>query len=148
MRLAFSLTLMALAASYTWGAFTGLDFLTANGRLGPGFFPRVIGVLLMVTLLYSFVADRRSKLGSDEGTSNLRDLVVFAGLAFLFVGLLDVVGAMVAMIAYMLAALTIFNPRRHLRNVVVSVLLPIAIYLMFDTWLNAGLPRGILPFLG
>jgi putative tricarboxylic transport membrane protein len=148
MRLAFSLTILALAIYYAWVAFTSLDPLTANGRLGPGFFPRVIGVALIVTILYSLVADRRFGLTSNVGTRHVRDLVVFAGLSVLFVALLTYLGGMLAMIVFMLAALTIFNPGRHLQNVLVGLLLPVAVFLMFDTWLNAGLPQGLLPFPG
>jgi putative tricarboxylic transport membrane protein len=146
MRLAFSLAILALALYYTWVAFTDLALLTANGRLGPGFFPRVIGVLLIATLLYSLIADRRSKL-SDERTGHARDIVVFAALSIAFVALLNPLGGMLAMIVYMLSALSFFNRGRHVQNVLVSMLLPVAIFLMFDTWLNAGLPSGLLPFL-
>lgn len=145
MRLAFTLALLAAAVFYTWVAFTELDLLTANGRLGPGFFPRVIGVGLIVTILYTLFADRRAGLTGDSATPNARDIVVFAALSFGFVALLDLVGGLIAMVVYMLVALTIFNPGRHRTNVLLSLLLPAAMFLMFDTWLNASLPEGRIP---
>ncbi|MEX2541340.1 MAG: tripartite tricarboxylate transporter TctB family protein [Trueperaceae bacterium] len=147
MRLAFTLFLLALAAFYTWTAFIDLAPLTANGRLGPGFFPRVIGVALVVTLLYSIVIDRRFGLTSGEESAYARDIVIFTGLLVLFVAALHVLGGLLAMVAFMYAALTIFNRRRHLQNILVSVLLPTGIFLLFNTWLNAGIPEGILAFL-
>jgi putative tricarboxylic transport membrane protein len=147
MRLAFLFAVLAMALYYTWVAFTSLDPLTANGRLGPGFFPRLIGVLLVVSILYSLVVDRR--VGAADGApNNVRDLVVFAGLSILFVAMLDFLGGVLAMVVFMLLALSFFNPRRHLQNVLVSVLLPAALFIMFDMWLNAGLPEGMLPFPG
>lgn len=148
MRLAFSLFLLALAVFYTWLAFTELAPLTANGRLGPGFLPRAIGVALTVTLLYSMVIDRRFGLTSDEGTPYVGDIAIFTGLLVLFVAALNVLGGLLAMVAFMFTALTIFNRRRHLQNILVSVLLPTGIFLLFNTWLNAGIPQGILSFLG
>ncbi|MEX2535243.1 MAG: tripartite tricarboxylate transporter TctB family protein [Trueperaceae bacterium] len=148
MRIAFNLAIFAGAIFYAWVAFADLALLTANGRLGPGFFPRVISVLLIAMLFYSFIADRKFGLTSNEGSSNARDVVVFAALSFLFVAMMNFLGGPVAMVVFMLLALTIFNPGRHLHNVLLSLLLPVAIFLMFDTWLNASLPEGIFPFLG
>lgn len=148
MRQAFSLFLLAVAVYYTWIAFDQLSFLTANGRLGPGFFPRLIGISLIVTLLYSMVVDRRFGLTEDEGTPHLRDLAVFLALGALFVASLPLLGGLLSMVAFMLAALSVFNRGRHLQNLLVSVLLPAGLFLLFDTWLNAGLPEGVLPFPG
>ncbi|HEX7004729.1 MAG TPA: tripartite tricarboxylate transporter TctB family protein [Trueperaceae bacterium] len=146
MRLAFNLAILAASLSYTWIAFTDLDLLTANGRLGPGFFPRAIGVALVVAVLYNLIADRRAGLNAAEAdTPNARDILVFVVLSLAFVAMLDLVGGLVAMIVYMLVALSIFNPGRHLSNVLVSVLLPFGVFLMFDTWLNANLPQGPIP---
>jgi hypothetical protein len=145
MRLAFNLALLAGAILYTWIAFADLDPLTANGRLGPGFFPRLIGVALVVTIIYNLFADRRAGLHEGGETPNARDIVVFVVLSLLFVAMLDLLGGLVAMILYMLAALSIFNPGRHLSNVLLSVLLPFGVFLMFDTWLNANLPQGPIP---
>ena len=145
MRIAFNLAILAGSLFYAWVAFSDLDLLTTNGRLGPGFFPRAIGVGLVVATLYNLVADRRAGLHSEERTPNARDIVVFVMLSLLFVAMLDLVGGLVAMIVYMLIALSIFNPGRHLSNVLVSVLLPFGIFLMFDTWLNANLPQGPIP---
>lgn len=148
MRLAFNLVILAGAVFYAWIGFTELALLTPNGRLGPGFFPRVIGVALIATILYSMVVDRRSERLSDGSTSNGRDIVVFTAFAVMFVALLKLTGGLLAMVIFMLAALSFFNRGKHLHNVLLSVLLPAAVFLMFDTWLNAGLPEGLLAFLG
>ena len=59
MRAGFLLVVLALAGGYTALAFTELTWLSSAGRLGPGFFPRIIGVSLMMLCLYSLYADRR-----------------------------------------------------------------------------------------
>jgi hypothetical protein len=50
------------------------------------------------------------------------------------------------MIVYMAAVLGYLNRRRTLQNALLAVLLPLAIYLLFRVWLNAAVPRGLLPF--
>lgn len=144
MRLAFNLAVLAGAIFYTWIAFTDLALLTPNGRLGPGFFPRVIGVLLIVTLVYAFLADRRHGLTSDEPSSYIGDVTVFAIFGVGFVAAMHFLGGPVGMVLYMLIALSYFNRGKHVQNVVLSLLLPAAVFLMFDTWLNASLPEARL----
>lgn len=144
MRVAFKLAILAGSIFYTWIAFVDLEPLTANGRLGPGFFPRAIGVGLVVFTIYSLIADRRER-HADESTPNVPDIIVFTLLALGFVALLNLIGGLFAMIVYMLVALSVFNRGKHLSNVLISVLLPFAIFLMFDTWLNANLPQGPIP---
>src|ERR687897_2837662 len=70
MKAAFLVAVLVAALLYTYAAFVELTFLTMTGRLGPGFFPRVIGVLLVVACLYNlFVLARPSspEAGEREG---------------------------------------------------------------------------------
>lgn len=144
MRIGFSLFLLALAIGYTYIAFEDLNFMV-RGRLGPGFVPRVIGIVTIALLLYSLLVDVRQR-AKDVGTKHGRDMVVFTAIAVGYVALLPVLGGLWATIAFMLGALFTFNRGKVLTNVLVSVLLPVALYLLFDTWLNASLPSGMVPF--
>ncbi len=47
MRLAFLLAILLASCFYTYVAFTDFSFLSRTGRLGPGFFPRLIGIGLI-----------------------------------------------------------------------------------------------------
>jgi hypothetical protein len=71
--------------------------------------------------------------------------LVMALLSAAFVALLDVLGGLLSMIAFMAAALAFLNPGRRLQNALLAVLLPLAVYLMFRVWLNAAMPRGLIP---
>jgi hypothetical protein len=62
----------------------------------------------------------------------------------LFVMAMHLVGGYVAMIAFMLATLTILNRGRAVQNAAIALMLPLAIYLLFDVWLNASIPRGVI----
>ena len=62
-----------------------------------------------------------------------------------FVGLLEVIGGILSMMAFMAAALWILNRGRPLQNALIAILMPLGIYLVFDVWLRATMPRGLLP---
>jgi hypothetical protein len=145
MRAGFLAGLLLLAGGYTWIAFAELALLSSAGRLGPGFFPRIIGVALVVLCAWSLLAEFRRR--TPEPMSKFwRDAVALALLSGLFVAFLDVLGGLVSMIAYMAATLAYLNRRRTLHNALLAVLLPLAIYLLFRVWLNAAVPRGLQPF--
>lgn len=144
LRLAFSLGLLLLATAYTWIAFTDMSFMI-RGRLGPGFFPRIIGALTIAFLLYSLVVDARRFRTREPGTPYLRDILVFFGYCIGFVLLLPRLGGLLSMIVFMLAALFTFNRARPLLNVAIAVALPVGLYLLFDVWLNAAVPEGRIP---
>jgi hypothetical protein len=145
MRAGFILAVLFVAAGYTYIAFKDLSYLSSAGRLGPGFFPRIIGASLVALCLYSLYADRRRKHPEDAASSFGRTAIVVGLLSAVFVALLDVLGGPLSMVAFMAAALAFLNPGRWLQNGLLALLLPLAIYLMFRVWLNAALPRGMLP---
>ena len=148
MRLAFTAAILFVAVYYTIVAFTELDFLSATGRLGPGFFPRIVGLALIATCLFSIAGDLRARRIGGGSSRFWPITLAVAVLSGLFVLLLDVLGGLLAMVAYLLAALSLLNRGRVVQNVLVSVLLPVALYLLFDVWLNAAMPPGIVGFPG
>ena len=143
-RVAFSLLILLAATAYTWIAFTDLSFMV-SGRLGPGFFPRIIGVALIGLTLYSLLVDVRRTGARDKGTPYLTDLLIFFAYCVGFVALMPLIGGVLAMVVFMLAALFTFNRARPWINVAVAVILPVALYLLFDVWLRAAFADGRLP---
>jgi hypothetical protein len=145
MRAGFLAGILLLAGGYTWIAFAELALLSSAGRLGPGFFPRIIGVALVVLCAWSLVEALKRRT-PEPHSKFWRDAVALALLSGLFVAGLDILGGLLSMIAYMAAALAYLNRRRTVQNALLAVLLPLAIYLMFRVWLNAAVPRGLMPF--
>jgi hypothetical protein len=143
MRAGFLLALLALASGYTALAFVELSWLSSAGRLGPGFFPRIIGVCLVVLCLHSLYADRRN--AEAPVSADWRSAAMVALLSGGFVALLDVLGGLPSMVLFMAAALYCLNRGRPVQNALLAVLLPVSVYLLFRVWLNAAMPRGILP---
>jgi putative tricarboxylic transport membrane protein len=144
-RAGFLLAVLFVAGGYTWFAFAELSYLSSAGRLGPGFFPRIIGSSLVAMCLASLYLDARQAAPPAARSPFLRLVAVVAALCAGLVAALDVLGGLAAMIAFMAAALWTLNRARPLQNTLIAVLLPLALYLMFRVWLNAAMPRGLLP---
>jgi hypothetical protein len=158
MRIAFLVAVLGGAVFYSYIAFIDLNFLTRTGRLGPGFFPRVIGVsmaLMTIWVILDALRDRRrvaagGPAGADdapEGTWS--DAVLLIALGVGYAVLLRLFGGFVATLIYLVVTLSILNPGRHVQNAAVAVLLPVGVYILFDRLLNANMPPAmfeILPF--
>ena len=85
------------------------------------------------------------KRHDDGGPSSFwRITLVVAALSGAFVLLLEILGGPLAMVVYMLATLSVLNRGRTMQNVAISVGLPLALFLLFDRWLNASIPPDAL----
>lgn len=143
MRAGFLLAILLASGGYTWVAFAELTYLSSAGRLGPGFFPRIIGVALVLLCLESLYRDRTFR---DSLSPYWRHAVAIAALSAAFVPLLDLLGGLLAMVAFMGASLAFLNRGRPLQNAILALALPACVYLVFKVWLSAAMPRGLLPF--
>jgi putative tricarboxylic transport membrane protein len=144
MRLAFTAAILCLAVFYTYWAFADLSFLSSTGRLGPGVFPRIVGLLLIIACVLTLAGDLKER--RDEGglSSFWRIALIVAVLSGVFILLLEVLGGPLAMVLYMLAMLSLLNPGRSMQNVAISIGFPLALFLLFDRWLNASIPPNAL----
>jgi putative tricarboxylic transport membrane protein len=152
----FLTALLVVPAVYTEMAFA-LEWRTAAGRIGPGFFPRIVGIAGLALTLWSLVAAVRAPADEDEvvaledevGDADLgkhpRLLAVMVLAAFAFLVTLVSLGAIVSSAVFLLVMLFLLNRQHVLLNVAVALGLPLALYLLFQTLLNAGLPEGVLP---
>lgn len=147
MKAIFLIAVLCVALLYTYTAFAELTFLTMTGRLGPAFFPRIIGVLLLLSCLYNLfvLAHQSGQDRSDDEGGDWRITGAIVGLSTAFVALLDVLGGLPAMVLFLLVALSLLNRGRLLQNLLISLLLPTGIYLLFDVWLEASMPKGLIP---
>lgn len=147
LRAGFLLVVLFLAACYTYVAFADLNYLSSAGRLGPGFFPRIIGVSLVALCAFSLYADLKRFPAAEAMSPAWRSAALLALLSGVFVALLELLGGLLSMMAFMAAALWIFNRGRALQNALIAVLLPLGIYVVFEVWLKATMPRGLLSLL-
>lgn len=143
MRLAFTAAILGLAAFYTYWAFAALSFWSSAGRLGPGFFPRIIGVALIVACVLTLAGDLKRR-EAEALASYWRVTVLVAGLSGGFVLALNVLGGPLAMVVFMLVSLSVLNRGKTVQNVAISIGLPLVMFLLFDRWLNASVPQDSL----
>lgn len=158
-KLAFLGVLLLAFAVYTEMAM-GMEWRTHAGRIGPGFFPRILGftaIVVTVTALVREVLSRSSSKPRDavEAAEEAAEpdlgkhplaLAAFIVAAAVFVGLLGVLGAALAGILFLGVTLWFLDPQHHIRGVIIAVAVPVALYLAFQIGLEVGLPQGILPF--
>lgn len=150
----FVLVLIAVFAFYTQQAF-GMEWRTQAGRIGPGYFPRIIGIVAIVILFIVLIADLRNDVRGAEADDDREDtgvrhtsvLAVYIGICIVFVTFFALLGAIVASILFLLASLWMLDPEHRIRGTIVAVFAPIGLYLLLDVGLNAGLPSGLLTFL-
>jgi len=145
LRAGFLLAILFLAAGYTWVAFAELSYLSSAGRLGPGFMPRIIGVALVAMCALSLYADLKGQPGGEALSPGWKSAAVLAALSGAFIVLLELLGGLLSMVAFMAASLWLLNPRRHVQNALIAVLLPAFLYVVFAVWLRASVPKGLLP---
>ena len=144
MRLAFTATILCLAVLYSYWAFADLSFLSSTGRLGPGFFPRIVGLILIAACVLTLAGDLKERRADGKLSSFWGTTVVVAALCGAFILLLGVLGGPLAMVVYMLATLSVLNPGRWMQNLAISIGFPLALFMLFDRWLNASIPADAL----
>ena len=145
MRVGFLLALLAGCVFYSYFAFTELAFLSTAGRLGPGFFPRIIGTSLIAVCLLGLPQDIARMRSDNMRSAFWPSVLAIAALSAAMIWLFSLVGGTLAMAIFLLAALSILNRGRVWQNLAIAVLLPLGVYFLFDAWLNASMPEGLLP---
>lgn len=153
----FLTVLLVVLAAYTEMAFQ-MSATTASGRIAEGFFPRFIGGSACVLTLIAVVQSMRAGSDGDDDAVDLEEdigegdlghhpkvMIVTVALTMVFVATLTGLGAIISGALFMFALLWFLNRTRPVMNIVLSLGLPLAMYLLFQTFLNSGLPEGILP---
>jgi hypothetical protein len=157
MRIVFLLAVLSGAIFYSYIAFFDLSFLTRTGRIGPGFFPRIVGGTMIAMTLWAIVdalQDRRAMAaGAARGPNDppdglWRDVIILAALVIGYAVMMRLFGGLISTVIYLGLALSIFNPGRHLQNALIAVIFPGLVYVAFDRFLNANMPPALftLPF--
>ncbi len=150
MQLFFSLGFFLASLAFTGYGLSSLDLSDSIGRPGPGYFPLIIGIMLMASTGYgTWKLYRQNKIVTtiesdiDRPEFYGRDTLVVILLITLFLATLQSLGSILSMVLFMVLFLGYFNKGDHKLNIIYSLLLPLGVYLLFDVLLRAGLPKGI-----
>ncbi|MGH3315193.1 MAG: tripartite tricarboxylate transporter TctB family protein [Nocardioidaceae bacterium] len=159
-RLLFLYALTVLAGAYTVMAF-GMEMRSEGGQIGPGFFPRIVGLAMLLGLSFAIVRavgggqtsaeapvdeeGQPEEVGGDGGTDPRAVLAAVASMA-LFYFMFEPLGALLASVLLLAGMLTFVNRGHHVANAILSVSVPLGLYLMFEVLLGVGLPEGLVSF--
>ena len=117
-------------------------------RPGSGFFPLILGLLLMGLAAGHLVQAWRSTLSRvgaglapAEGGSVGR-VLLFLGVILLATALLDVLGYPLVAFLLMFALLEILGIRRRRDSILIALCTAVAAYVLFVQWLQIPLPKG------
>jgi putative tricarboxylic transport membrane protein len=156
-KLTFLGVLLLVFAVYTEMAM-GMEWRTQAGRIGPGFFPRILGFTAIAVTIAAGVREilsRPARVDAVEAAEEAAEpdlgrhplaLVAFIAAAAVFVALFGVLGAALAGVLFLGVTLWFLDPEHHIRAVIIAIAVPVLLYVAFQIGLNAGLPQGILPF--
>lgn len=144
MKVIFSLLFFIFSTLFT---IKGFDYNYMSGtQVGPGFFPRWTGFLLILFTgynLYREYKEYRQEKESEDGTVYVKELILIIILTGLFILSLKIIGTLIAMILYFFLILFLLNREQLFKNVISSIIIPICVYLLLNVWLQAGFPKGI-----
>ncbi|TWF75428.1 tripartite tricarboxylate transporter TctB family protein [Pseudonocardia hierapolitana] len=144
----FGILLVVLAGYFQLAL--GMEWRTAAGRIGPGFFPRFIGGIGIVLTLVALVGSLRRVEpepevdGPDLGR-HPRTMAIVVVAAAALAAAFTVLGAVIAGALFLLGCLWLLNREHPVLNAVLGIGLSVGLYVLFQTLLNAGLPAGVLP---
>lgn len=158
-RLPGELTFMALIVLFSafmlWASYniSGMDSLSS-----PGFFPMLCAGTMLLTGLTSLRQAVRSKLELQPGQTVFErfvhklapfTLVMFTVLIVAYMLLLEVLGFLVASYLFLLLSMQVLGSKRPGLNVLVSLVVLAAIFVVFRTAFSVVLPAGSLvgPYL-
>lgn len=143
-----AIVLLAFSACYVWLA-VDLPERHVPNTPGPSFFPLVIISLLSVlslSLLFSGISGIRAAERTD-GPQGLTILgAVTLAAFFCYLALLPIVGFVIASVVFFAVMMVLYGSRRPIAIVAASVLIPLALFVVFRFGFQIILPRGAWGF--
>jgi len=145
--------IIVLAAVYFW-ATAQIPSLEIGDPLGPKAFPRLLGIVLVITGGMLLMEMWRARGTKDDGAAGGppvdRRVVMVIGAVVawtaLYLSVFELLGYVIATSIYLLALMAYFHPGRWVTNILSSVLFCVGSYVMFNYVLGVNLTKGILPF--
>jgi putative tricarboxylic transport membrane protein len=126
------------------------------GYPGPGFFPMIVGAILILTatacLVQALLAKRPSSPASEaagdetpvQGNRQVNKTWLLLGFLVLYILTLQPVGFPIAITVFLMASIWAFGYRKWLPALGIATALTVISYLTFIIWLKVPLPLGIL----
>ncbi len=121
-------------------------------RPGPGFLffwvNIVLGIMSLVVLIRAWAGKKgEGPPSAIFGRQNLLKIIFVLSSLFLYALLMETVGFIPVTLLLFIFLLGIIEKKRWYHTVFVSIVVTVISYLIFETWLQSQLPKGLLEFL-
>lgn len=119
---------------------------------GPGFIffwaGILLGIMSLVILIKTFikVGEAEAEKPTLGGVSYTKIILVSLGV-FLYALLLEFLGFVIVTMLLFVFILGVVEKKKWLFTIASSILVTVAAYLIFQTWLETQLPKGVFGFL-
>ncbi len=116
-----------------------------RSKLGPGFMPLLVSVLLFSLCMLVLILDRGGAGRARKSSTDVKTLLrpfVFAAVLFAYMLLLDLVGYLILTFCLIFLMCVIADPRKWLWYVLFAATTTLLSFLFFDTLFRLHLPRG------
>ncbi len=119
---------------------------------GPGFLffwvNIVLGIMALVVLIRAWAGKKTEGPGQAIfGGQNISKIIFVMLSLFIYVLLMETVGFIPVTLLLFIFLLGIVEKKRWFFTIFMSVVVTVIAYLIFETWLQSQLPRGLLGFL-
>jgi hypothetical protein len=118
---------------------------TSNGVLGPGFFPILLGILLIalssLAILVSFVSKEEETIVFGEGTQRV---IITSGIVLGYLVGVATLGFLLSTPLFLIIIMRYFHVPKWSTVLLVSFTTTAILYVVFLKFLSVSLPSGIL----
>lgn len=111
-----------------------------DSGLGPDFFPKIIGVILIVLSIFLFF----SKEKTIQENKNIKYPLITIGIFTVYIFLIGKLGYLASTIIFSFAVISLLKKKSIILKIVYSILFPLGLYLLFTYVFKVSLPTGIL----
>jgi len=119
---------------------------------GPGFLFFWVNIVLAIMSVIVLIRAWRSKKEEGPqpaifGTQNVSKIIFVMISLFLYALLMEIIGFIPVTLLFFIYLLGIVEKKKWFYTIFVSVVVTAISYLIFETWLQSQLPKGLLEFL-
>ena len=119
---------------------------------GPGFLffwvNIVLAILSLIVLIRAWVSKQEEgPQPSIFGTQNVLKIILVMASLFVYALLMETVGFILITFLLFIYLLGIIEKKSWFYTIFVSIVVTVISYLIFETWLQSQLPKGLLAFL-
>ncbi|WP_188455822.1 tripartite tricarboxylate transporter TctB family protein [Virgibacillus oceani] len=110
--------------------------------------PIGLGFLLLILAVFLFFTNDQKTNDNDERIPKKELPIVLGVVGFIvcYIFFLEILGFILVTVLFLFFCSMFLGYKKHVVNGIVSLAVPILIYLLFDSFLQVQLPTGILPF--